>query len=191
MADIRGRWPGTVVCIASGPSLCAEDVDKVRASGHPTVVTNTTFRMAPWCSAVFGFDAAWWRMYHAEVVATTNAMRFSVSRGLGAMGVESYHGKTWFRPFGNSGAGAIGLAVAAGAKKIVLLGYDCQRTEGKTHWHGDHPKGLGNGQSMRSWPFQFRQCAQYAKDKGVVVLNATRRTALECFDRVDLESALQ
>jgi hypothetical protein len=56
-----------VVCIASGPSLTAEDVERVRAAGHPVIVTNTTFRLAPWADVLFGMDSKWWKEYHKEV----------------------------------------------------------------------------------------------------------------------------
>ena len=39
--EFAGRWRGqTVVCLASGPSLTADDVEAVRLSGHPAIVVN-------------------------------------------------------------------------------------------------------------------------------------------------------
>lgn len=88
----------------------------------------------------------------------------------------------------NSGAGAIVLAVTFGAKRIILLGYDCQHTGGKTHWHGNHPRGLGNAGKVKEWPAQFEEIKK--KFSVVDIVNCTRETALSCFRRADLEAEL-
>jgi len=49
---------GTVVCIASGPSLKAEDVDYVK--GKATVIAiNDAVRLAPWADVVYSSDKRW------------------------------------------------------------------------------------------------------------------------------------
>lgn len=69
-----------------------------------------------------------------------------------------------------------------------MLGYDCgYGKQGQKHWHADHPYGLGNAGSVRKWPAQFA-----ALDMGGVrVINASRATALDCFERMSLEEALR
>ena len=103
-------------------------------------------------------------------------MRFNVTR---LKSIKSY---------ANSGAGAISAAVHAGAKRVILLGYDCQKTGGKSHWHGDHPKNLGNAGRIEAWHDGFAKLKNDCSH--VEILNATRETALECFDRITLEAAL-
>lgn len=93
--------------------------------------------------------------------------------------------------YGNSGANAIALCAMRGAKRIVMLGYDCQHTEGRAHWHGNHPPGFGNAKNPHRWVDRFAQLAKVMRRQGVEVLNASRTTALECFPRVDLETALR
>ena len=87
----------------------------------------------------------------------------------------------------NSGAGCIALAAHLGARKIIMLGYDCQHTGGRAHWHGDHPPQLGNARSVGRWLESF---ARLAESLTCEVVNATRETALTCWPRVDLEQAL-
>jgi len=87
----------------------------------------------------------------------------------------------------NSGAGALVTAYLMGAEKIIMLGYDCKKTDGKAHWHGDHPQPLGNAGSMGNWQAQFDKAASYIKCE---VLNASRETALDMFELVNLEDAL-
>lgn len=92
--------------------------------------------------------------------------------------------------FCNSGAAALSLAASRGARRIVMLGYDCQRTGGKTHHHGDHPRPLSNAKSLPLWAGRFRDAARHLAQLGAEVINASRVTALTCFKRDTLESAL-
>lgn len=186
----RPDWAGrTVACLASGPSLTQEDCDAVR--GIPTVVTNTSFRLAPWADILFGFDSKWWRQYLPEVREVFKGRLLCNSQIASNLGVETTYASTWFRGFGNSGACAISLAVGAGATRIVLLGFDCGfGLSGQKHWHGDHPAGFTNCASIAKWPKQFDQVAEYARSKGVHVVNASRQTILRCFEQQTLERAL-
>ncbi len=93
----------------------------------------------------------------------------------------------------NSGYQAIGLAHLFGAARVVLLGFDMMiGPRGERHWHGDHPKGLGNGGGLRyqGWIQPMGVLAADLRKTGCEVLNASRRTALKCFPRVTLETAL-
>lgn len=186
--DWRGK---TVVCIASGPSLTPEDCDLVRASGHTVIVTNTTFRMCPWADVLFCFDAKFWEKNIREIDTVFTDQRVSVSTAAKGFGVESTYQQKWFKGQGNSGVCAIAFALAGDAEKVILLGYDCQKTGGKSHWHGDHPLGLSNCASIKHWPSQFAQIAAQARTQKIAVINATRETALACFDRGDLVEALR
>jgi hypothetical protein len=184
------QWSGTVVGIASGPSLTAQDCELVRASGLPVIVTNTTFRLCPWADALFGYDVNWWTWHINEVRATFRGMLFAHGSNH-AKHVQSASAHPRYRDFYNSGACAIALVVACGAKRVVMLGYDCQLTGGKTHHHGNHPqaKGFWNCGSLKRWPEDFAKLAQWAR--GTEIVNASRVSALECFPRVTLEDALE
>jgi hypothetical protein len=185
------RWTGeTVVCIASGPSLTADDCAAARASGARVIVTNTTFRDCPWADALFAFDADWWRHYIAEVRTTFAGRLFCQSSSSPRKGVEWPGLDPRYRSFGNSGACAVALAVAAGARDIVLIGYDCQMTGGASHHHGDHPAPLRNCDTLPRWHRQFARLAAWTGARGARVVNASRETALECFPRSALAGAL-
>lgn len=190
MRAARPDWSGrTVVCIASGPSLTAADCEAAR--GHPAIVTNSSFRLAPWADILFGHDSRWWKAHIEEVKASGFAGRLLTASPVGGnLGLETTHHAHWLRSYPNSGAAAIGIAVAAGAAKVVLLGFDCGFTGGKKHWHADHPAGMTNCQSIGAWPKHFGNVAKDAAKAGVKVLNASRETALRCFPRVELTEAL-
>jgi hypothetical protein len=149
------------------------------------IVANTTFRMAPWADAVFAMDGKWWKVHYNEVCESFSGWRLTTA-SLDGMVVE----KVSIAQYRNSGANCVSVAAKAGAKDIVLLGYDCMVDEGKTHWHGSHPEGLSDAKTIKVWPVIFDRMAKDLKRQGVRVVNASRRTALTCFDRVDLDAAL-
>ena len=90
----------------------------------------------------------------------------------------------------NSGYQAIGLAHLWGAKRVLLLGYDMMRTGGRTHWHGDHPRKMGNGGRFHEWVREMGTLAADAKKIGMEVVNCSRKTALTCFQRSTIQEAL-
>lgn len=190
-SDWIGRWADkTVVCIASGPSLTPDDCETIHRAGLPAIVTNTTFQLCTWAEVLMGFDHKWWLQYRQEVDRVFAGAKLTCSMLPQPAGVESLHNQGWIRPFGNSGTAAISLAVVGGAKRVLLLGYDCQKTGGRAHWHSDHPKPLGNARSMPHWPKKFTQVAAFAASKKVPVWNCSRETALTNFPRISLSQAL-
>jgi hypothetical protein len=186
------RWH-TVVCLASGPSLAADDVERVRAwrseeaQGRAVIVANTTFRLAPWADVLYAMDRKWWEVHVGEVDAVFAGERCTRGKLPGRFRATHLQ---HMEHFNNSGAAAISLAAYRGAKRVLMLGYDCQRTGGKAHWHGDHPKGMGNAGSMNKWATSFGDLARALAGRGVEVINCTRETALTCFPRATLEHSL-
>jgi hypothetical protein len=129
-------------------------------------------------------DRDWWKTYVDDVNLTFKGERFSNNSHPSRYNVTKIKSGC----YANSGAGAIVTAIEGGATKVILLGYDCQHTNGKTHWHGDHPPHLGNARQVDRWHEKFSQLAiKYAK---IEILNASRETALDCFPCVELESVL-
>ena len=112
---------------------------------------------------------------------------FSPSLHVLYRGVESLAVNMQWRNFHNSGANAISLAMVCGASRIVLLGFDCALTGGRSHHHGDHPGALRNCDTIDKWPAQFAKVAAYADKRRILVFNASRVSALTCFPRVTLE----
>lgn len=81
--------------------------------------------MAPWADALFAMDAKWWEKHLKEVRLTfTGALYSNNDFSKSGIIVAPVKG------FGNSGAGAIAMAAKAGAKRVIMLGYDCQHTGG-------------------------------------------------------------
>jgi hypothetical protein len=161
---------------------------------------NTSFRLALWADCLYGCDATWWNRYFPELstcfhgemwtVSTAARDRYGLSwiygqdrNGLSREATSIHTGK-------NSGYQAISLAYLFGAKRILLLGFDFQRTGGKSHWHGDHPRGLGNGGRFPIWATAMATLARDLEGAGVEVVNCSRQTALRCFRRSTIQEEL-
>ena len=193
----------TFVVIASGPSLTAEDCEHVRQwrerGGGRVIVVNTTYRLAPWADAIYACDAKWWEQNIDDVRRLTRAALWTQSKPAanryGLQLVRSRRadglGRDAVHYGGNSGYQAINLAYLWGASRIVLLGYDMQHTGGKGHWHPDHPWKPGVKPPVRNWVPRFARLAQDLVAEGVSVVNATRQTALACFEKRPIDAALE
>lgn len=132
-------------------------------------------------------DRQWWQQYGDDVLTTFKGGRYSTNEQPAKYLVTKLP-PMMFNAHGNSGAGAIRMAADGGAQRIILVGYDCQKTAGKAHWHGDHPRGMGNAGQINKWPAKFDEMA---KDLvGVEIINATRQTALTCWPCAPLESLI-
>lgn len=144
-------------------------------------------------------DRAWWNEYGPALKVpaelwTTNreASRiYKINHIEGEPGNGIAKRPNGIRLGGNSGAQAVGLAIHFGAARVVLLGYDMQNRGKEKHWHGDH-KRLGNPMPRKfpEWIDGLDVLGREAKAIGCTIVNASRETALTCFERVDLESCL-
>lgn len=190
--------------MASGPSLCADDVHIVRDwhrnGDGKVIVVNTTFRMAPWADILYASDGGWWREYGAEAVEKHHGEKLCYAQmgtkyGAKQVNVKTGKGglhpdKDWINAGGNSGHQAIHVARNRGAKRIMLLGFDMAMTHGKAHWHGNHPRGLGNAGHLKAWiPFMDQMYADLTAE-GITALNCSRHTAIKSWPRMSIECAL-
>ena len=95
----------------------------------------------------------------------------------------------------NSGACAINLAVHFGVRRIVLLGFDMQKVDGRKNWHQDYPKEKVKKGEEEYVPYPrmmeaFKVIAEDLRRMGIECLNATKNSAMECFTKVKLEDLL-
>lgn len=185
--------PVEAFCLASGPSLNAGDVELIRqwrsGGDRIVVVVNTTYQLAPWADVLYAMDNQWWNLHIASVSSVFPGMCVTCAQTYRKHGLI-YAQARWpgWQPCGNSGAGAVWLAAAMGARRIGLLGYDVQRTQGAAHWHGDHPKPLRNALTLPNWAYQFKQLAK--RTSHLEITNCSRETALTVFPRATLKDYL-
>lgn len=171
------------------------------------MVINTTFRLVPWADALYACDEAWWNIYFPEITRTFAGELWSVSQASAQRyGVNWIHGHSKLGGLSkepdmihcgkNSGFQAIGLTYLFGASRIVLLGYDFMHRMNQgvrvIHHHGNHPSGLGNAaaNNLSKWAREMHFLADDLKKTKTKVINASRQTALRCFDRATLGDVL-
>lgn len=72
LATIDKKWQGKiVVCIASGPSLTKEQLERVRVARENdavrVIVVNENYLVAPWADVLYFADFRWWK-WHTDGV---------------------------------------------------------------------------------------------------------------------------
>lgn len=167
--------------LASGPSMSQEVADSVR---HLNVVAvSDVYRLAPWANALASQDKQWWR-------ERPEALKFEGPKFCGATeppsGVQRLPGIQT-----GSNSGVLGIRVARenfGATKIILLGFDGHGT----HFFGPHTGRLKNTSEMwrKVHMEQHRQEAHACRWFKVQVWNCTPGTAIEAYDKADLQDVL-
>lgn len=172
------------IIFGSGPSLTQEDAEVAVSSGWPLITVNSSWQMVPGCDVIYAGDLEWWEHHHALI--TSDAARWTCH----PLAAQRYRLKLHVaRGSYNSGMRAIQFAVSQGARRILLLGFDCCTGYG-THWHGDHPAGLRNPtpDTPVRWlrHFESISCLRDAAD----IINCSRTTRLTQFRRMALADAL-
>lgn len=180
---------GPAVVLASGPSLTADDIERVRQSGLFVVAVNTTWEEAPFCDLLYAGDANWWK-HNGDAVkaAELNAERWSCTR------ITSVKHGTQFRQAKlghgyNSGANACELLAHLGYSPVIMLGFDCSVKNG-THHHGNHKK-TANPTEVRcqQWKKHFKNLLQLHPQTDFI--NCSRETAIDCIERAPLSDAIE
>jgi hypothetical protein len=95
------------------------------------------------------------------------------------------------RTGGNSGYQALNVAVLSGASTVLLVGYDGREPlpgQG-SHWFGNHPKLEPIG-VFATYRESFSRAAAAIKAVGVRVINCSPGSAINAFEKMDLEAAL-
>lgn len=204
MKPLVQRWAGkTVLVAASGNSIkqSVPDVVMARQLAEPFVliVVNNTYELFPFADVLYAGDMMWWRQYHKEVSKRFKGERWSSHESIAQLFHTSYvkciHkpglGLNMIHSNGNSGFQAINLAYLFGSRHILLTGFDMKKgPKGESHWHGDHPKNMVQGQVFDQWIHKAATLAKDLKHHGCEVINCTVDTALTCWPRSTLKAAL-
>lgn len=140
-------WAGeTVAILGAGPDMTAELANT--AKGHKTIAVNRAVKFAPWADMFVALDP------HHPFWEEADRLKFNGARVIGVDYDDYdalYPGMMYERvqmPEGlievrNNALAAIRIAFRAGAKKIILLGFDPERYE-EVHAHTGF-KGLKQG----------------------------------------------
>ena len=189
----------TIGICASGPSLTIVDCEKVRKHCDEVIAVNDTWRMVR-ADHLYAADQHWWVHHIHDINMGFSGKRYSCdppgNTNWGKRDPKEW-GVTVFDALisanglsrdpgavvtgGNSGYQAIGLArhlLGDEGGRIILLGFDMCWTNGKSHWFGDHPKGLNNAEPNR-YVAAYRTIKP--EEYNLEIINCSRTTALDAF----------
>lgn len=191
-------WEGqTVVVAGSGPSLTKSDLEFVRDRA-PVIAVSRTYQIAPWADVLFSMEAIWWEAYKPEFSGAKISPSIVypwIYPGVLSIRCEEGEGLSLDQRYIHedcSGFGALNLAVLMGAKRVLLLGFDCKSQGNKPHFFGDHVRGLQNPteDQYRRWLQSYDAAVPSLARAGVEVINCSGDTAITAFPRMTIKEAL-
>lgn len=200
-STVEKIWPGeTFVCIGSGPSLTAADVDFCRGKAR-VIAINDAYKLAPWADVLYACDNKWWAWADKNYKGNHPTFRDCSAHQTGHKytlkpypKVRLLRGNEPGLDYGlsldprilrtgfNSGYQAINLAVHLGAARIVLLGYDMRVNEKKRshdHFFGQHPD--HTVPPMAACLTAFKTLVKPLSEAGIEIVNCTPGSALQSF----------
>lgn len=186
----------TCVIVASGPSALGVKLDRAKDKAK-FIAVNNSWKLAPWADVLYACDHAWW--HENNGVPEFDGIRIAGDRRAYQDAYADYYvdvkriDRLVMEPGvvgrigGASGAQALNLAMQFGARKIILVGFDCSLDRG-IHWHGPHT-GLGNpSQSLVGiWRNALDRLADQIAGMGVMVVNASQQSELRAYEKKAFE----
>ena len=204
--DIPDEVVQRVVSGASLPDVYSPYMSAIH-SKH-VIGINVAFMIGNWIDMVFFGDPGFFLKYRDKLAAfpklrvtcVPSAGRASWIKLLPLdrshrRGISSFPNMvSWNK---NSGAAAISIAANAGAKRIILVGFDMKLGQDKRrHWHDIYKRGVvTNDRQMMKLHFSrhllgFPEIAKDARARGIEILNACPDSAIKDFPKVTVKELL-
>jgi len=209
-SEIAPEWSGaTAVLLGGGPSLTAEQVEHVQiardASTVGVIAVNDAYRIAPFADVCYFADSEWWGWHKdrpefrafagqkcsiSDSGANITDVDVHILRNAGTRGISTDPGKICNGR--NSGYQALNIAILAGARTVILLGFDAREptADSKTHWFGDHPR-VEPVAVYAEYRKAFSAGESAISAAGARVLNCSPGSAIDSFPKMDLTEALR
>lgn len=197
---IEPIFQGTdVFVIGSGYSLRHQDPRVLKDKN--VIVVNRSHQWAPFAQVLFWMDPAIFeairdgvKKWKGLAVTTCEISKATMPRKIKLIKSPQVTGlctdPTGVASGKNSGHAAINLAYHMGAKRIILLGFDMRVGYGQTSHFTDDVNEAQPWRYKDTYIPAFSQIAIDLNEAGVPVLNATPKSALETFPKVDLADVL-
>jgi hypothetical protein len=198
-------WSGqTAAIIGTGPSAGKVNYLEIAKSGSKVIAIKSSWRLAAWSDVLYGIDKGWWianlgapqftglkvspspsvcRVFGARLVTLKTTDRILTGE-VGRLGCGLRTGG------GFSGFQAINLAVQFGAKRIILIGFDMNLSNG-AHWSKD-VRGVAKPLAERteSWRKSLDAAVTQFDELGVEVINCSSASSLMAYPKMSIEEAL-
>ena len=204
--DAVPEWDGQdVVIIGGGPSLKGFDIRRLRNFPCKIIGVNRAYELID-PDILFGmdtrfFDWAYTGHFGEAIQKQYLSLTCKIMAGVDTQPSDPRVQRiprngsiTLSRTFkdgifvnGNSGFGALNLALMMGAKRVYLLGYDCitgKSSETTNHWHDGYNDGQRAGVYSR-FASSFREYADQFKERAEII-NVNRESGISCFPFGDL-----
>ena len=202
-------FPDSTMCIVGGgPSV--ERADFRLLGDRPCIGVNSAFRLGDFVDiCVFG-DARWYNLEYGalrgfkgmvvglypfkdkgEIGQTDGVDVKLMNRSRTSKGIDDNRKNLCWN--GSSGGAAVNLAVHLGAKRIILVGFDMRKTDGRHNFHDIYPWNAHRPDRnpyrihIKAWPV----IAAKAKFKGIKIVNTFRGSAIKEFEFMKLEEAVE
>lgn len=204
LRKIKPIWTNRpAIVAATGPSLTIETAEKCR--GIATIAINDAYRRLPWADLLYACDDRWWFQHKGcldfageKWSSHESEKRNDKARAAETFGLNLVTGKDapgfsldpeYIHYGSNSGFQGLNIAILMGADPIILVGFDMQTVDRQRHFFGDHPPGLCNTVNYTNFVKHFDRAAKRLPPE-IRVWNATPKSALTCFPKVNLDDAL-
>jgi len=171
---------------------------------------NVAYFIGNWMDMVFFGDGSFFRTHKADL-AKYPGLKVSCAPACDRVPWVKYLARDTTHPTGislnpgyvswnrNSGSAAISVAVQAGAKRIILLGFDMKTDSNHQHWHDMYGGGLIDNQKIitkTTATFSrhlsgFSSIAQDARRMGVQIINASPDSAITQFPKVHVKELMK
>jgi len=194
-----GAWRGQR-CFIIGGGASLKGFEFSQLTGEAVIGVNRAFERVN-CQIMFAIDAKLHRWITEGTLGIDVKKRFEefgghkvwldshryslkgVTRLMGLDGTGlSFSMKNGLKHGGNSGYGALNLAVCLGANPIYLLGFDMKGKGGKqTHWHEGYPK-VQPDKVYAKFKTYFESAAPILRRREIKVINLNPDSALRCFE---------
>lgn len=196
-----------VIIVGTGPSLKGFNLFQLKGAGWVLACKESMFDL-PFADAIFGLDIPWMRTRHdylaerakgCEVYLSAPDQRLHLFRNIpGAVYLKRMRSADTFimdpeaiECGGNSGFGAINLALLKHAKEIYLFGFDY--TEGHYNQAKYDEREAWGAASMNyfpRWATTFDGTVDQLKRLKVKIWNASPDSNITAYERISHESAL-
>ena len=189
----------TVFILGGGPSLLNDDqlglleghLENQKIHKRRVIAINESIYCALYADILFFRDIAWYfgnreivETWDGVVVTTTPSRFYNENENCTNVNIVQLKHSSDFLIGGDtirygrsSGHLALSLAINLGAKRCVLLGFDCRFVDGRSHFHSENNRTTALTYSSDFLP-AWNGWGDAARRAGVEVVNATPNSAI-------------
>lgn len=186
----------SVAVLGNGPSLSMDVVADL--DPRYVIAVNSAIRLCQDAHVLFSRDSAWCQKYPALIDTAWSALKVTTKmdaakeRGMLLVRMERREsfatiGHPAIRYGVSGGHAAVSLAIAMGAKEIMLYGFDGRTVDGRSHWHDDYVE--PRREVYATFAAGWRGWNAAALARGCKIYNATRGSVIREFPFLEMAEA--